>query len=403
MNKFAILLLLTGIAATFTNAQFPIKMPKITVPKAEQPKTATPDATKSTTATAQRQNAASVSGRGPGKLVLNDAATQFTLEAVTVNHKDVGWNLDFDLHTVGDVPSRTAARLVIKKNGKELYTNRCEFRNSTYDKNRASSCLDRKKVISEIGVMNVEIYLINGDTDEETLARTYKIDVHKATKFDDGRPDYYIQRHADAAVAYLTVNDGVLYLGTFFSPVDDANNKFGAKPFLRCSVNGQSLEMPYTHINFRHGPVSRATLTGRRKDRSVYREIIQFDRTGFQLPLSLNGTWGNSYDVAKKPGRWECRIVSDVDRSVFRTIRFEVMGNGSITPHPEQRNGNVNLGPNQTMIEIEIPPGGSSIDERLMPQPEMGFLLGIPWTTPEGKAAAAKVPKKGDPYPVPQN
>jgi hypothetical protein len=258
-------------------------------------------------------------------------------------------------------------------------------------------------VISEIGVMNVEIYLIDGDTEQETLSRTYKIDVHRATKADDGRPDYYIQRHADAAIAYLTVEDEVLYLTTFFSPVEDANNKFGAKPFLRCSVGGQSLDMPNTHINFRHGPASYAILTGRRKDRSVYREPIRFHRTNFQLPLTLNGSFGNSYDVAKKPGKWECKIVSDVDRSVFRTIRFEVMGNGSITPHPEQRNGNVNLGKDQIMIDIEIPLGGSSIDARLMPQPEMGFLLGIPWTTPEGKAAASKVPKKGDPYPVPQN
>jgi hypothetical protein len=250
--------------------------------------------------------------------------------------------------------------------------------------------------------MSVEMYLINGDTEKETLSRTYKIDVHRATKFDDGRPDYYIQRHADAAIAYVTVKGEVLYLTTFFSPVEDANNKFGAKPFLRCRVNEQSLDMTYAHINFTHGPASYAILTGRRKDRSVYREPIRFHRTNFQLPLTLNGNFGNSYDVARKPGKWECGIVSDVDRSVFRTIRFEVTGNGSITPHPEQRNGNVNLGPNQTMIEIEIPPGGSSIDERLMPQLDMGFLLGIPWATPEGRAAAARVPKKGDPYPVAQ-
>ncbi|MGE3468110.1 MAG: hypothetical protein AB7J13_14410, partial [Pyrinomonadaceae bacterium] len=99
--------------------------------------------------------------------------------------------------------------------------------------------------------------------------------------------------------------------------------------------------------------------------------------------------------------KWQCRIMGEGDRTVYRTFSFEIASDGTITPHPEQQSGNVNLAENQTMIEIGIPEGGSTLDQRLLPQPDAGLFYGIPWTTPEGKAAAKRVPTKGKPYPMP--
>jgi hypothetical protein len=51
------------------------------------------------------------------------------------------------------------------------------------------------------------------------------------------------------------------------------------------------------------------------------------------------------------------------------------------------------------------PAGGSPMDKRLVPgeSTAKGLFYGIPWTSAEGKAIAAKVPKKGDAFSVPSN
>jgi len=73
------------------------------------------------------------------------------------------------------------------------------------------------------------------------------------------------------------------------------------------------------------------------------------------------------------------------------------------TKHPEQ-NGNVNLFYNSYLLDTEIPAGGTLIVKRLVPvSAAEGLFSGLPWTTPEGKAMAAKVPTKGTPAPVPSN
>ena len=97
------------------------------------------------------------------------------------------------------------------------------------------------------------------------------------------------------------------------------------------------------------------------------------------------------------PGKWECSIINN--SKIYRTFRWEV-ANGRIVPHGEQQNGNINLFQNTALIDMEIPTGGSPIDFRLMPMPN-GFILWNPLDNAEGKAMAARVPKVGNPYPVP--
>ncbi len=333
--------------------------------------------------------------------LVNDAATDFTATTVTQSHKDVGWYPVPNIEFLGNVPRRSAIRLSVKKGGNELYAHRCELAGGTGKKTQA--CYDRTKSIAETGPMDVEVYFIDGDSGTESLARRYKIDARRAPKADDAPADFYIHRHGDAAVAFLSRQaNGVLFLNTFFSPMEDADDVFGYSPFLRCSVNGTPADLGQAMINPRHGPIFNAFLSGRKANRTVYRDYIRFDRTNFQLPLTLNRSFAKSFEVTKAPGAWECRIIGDKDRTVFRTIRFEVTGDGSIVPHPEQRSGNVNLAPDGYMIDVEIPAGGSTLDKRLLPMPNAGLFYGIPWSTPEGKAMAARVPKKGDPYPVTQ-
>ncbi len=330
---------------------------------------------------------------------LNDSQTVFKLTAFTQNHKDIGWYPEPQLTMLGDVPGRSGVRYSIKKNGKEVYGHRCELNS----RQRTQRCFDNKKHVSGTGIFHVEIYFIDGDTGNESLLRNLKIDVHRAAKFKDAPADYYAQRHGDAAVGYISVAefDGRLTLHTFHTQDRDLEKQFGFSPFLRCTANGRPVEFRNPQLPGKFESLAYAVMTVPGNNPSGFRDPINFVRMNSQLPMAIKGNNDYFYDPSKDPGKWECRIMGDGDRTVYRTFSFEIASDGKITPHPEQRSGNVNLAENETMVEIVIPDGGSTLDQRLLPQPDAGFFYGIPWTTPEGKAAAKRVPTKGKPYPLP--
>ncbi|GEM_PF-6680884 len=51
---------------------------------------------------------------------------------------------------------------------------------------------------------------------------------------------------------------------------------------------------------------------------------------------------------------------------------------------------------------MTIPAAGSALDKRLSGASN-GLFYGLPWTSVEGKAMAARVPKLGNLFPVPSN
>ncbi|MEZ5345169.1 MAG: hypothetical protein R2681_06375, partial [Pyrinomonadaceae bacterium] len=333
-----------------------------------------------------------------GKIVLNDAATNFVLEAFTQNHKDIGWYPEPQLTVLGEVPGRSGIRYSIRKSGKEVYSHRCELNT----RKKTQRCFDNKKYVAGTGIFEVEVYFIDGDSGDESLLRKLKIDVHRAAKFKDAPADYYAQRHADAAVGYISVaSTGRLTLHTFHVRDQELDKQFGFSPFLRCNANGQPIEFNNPGIPGKFDSLAYAVMTVPGKNPSGFKDPISFVRKNSELPLAINGNDTYFYDPSKNPGKWECRIMGNGDRTVYRTFSFEIAGDGKITPHPEQQSGNVYFGDNETMVEVGIPEGGSTLDQRLLPQPDAGFFYGIPWTTPEGKAAAQRVPNKGKPYPVP--
>lgn len=406
--QYALLFALCGVIASQTSAQFPISVPKINIPTAEKQRSETSGEAGSKVSMDDPYQPVSTQkgGTAPRKTrlatkVLNDAATNFVLATVkdTAGRKDIGWYPEPQLTMLGDVPKRSGIRYVIAKNGKELYTHRCELNNLQ----KTQRCFDNKKHVAGTGLFEVEIYFIDGDSGNEKLIRKLKLDVHRAAKFKDAPADYYAQRHADAAVGYISIAkfDGRLTLHTFHTRDAELDKQFGFSPFLRCNANGRAIEFRNPTLPGRFESLAYAVMTVPGTNPSGFRDPINFVRQNSELPMAINGKDPYFYDPSKTPGKWECRVMGDSDRTVYRTFRFEIASDGTITPHPEQRSGNVNLADNQTMVEIEIPSGGSTLDQRLLPQPDAGFFYGIPWTTPEGKAAAKRVPKKGKPYPMP--
>lgn len=391
------------------------------------------------------------------QLVIDDGFTFFDAEPVEeysaplARMAGIGWHLRSNLRMMGTVPNRSGFNLVVSKAGKELAKIRCEGVNyrkaeDPVPQNRAlpqddylmtspRGCENKAKIIKETGKMDVAVYYFDGSSDQEKLLRTYKIDVHEATRVRGlatkpvvDVPHYYIQRHAETPAAILLVRPmsnsysspnyyRIAGDGDFHSEVEIYFNISPKRQVdrlkdanLRCSVNGSPLNFPGSgdhadQVRLKQLRVETAIYTDRLapeyKRANEYMDEVSFALYQARLPLLRRGDQANfRLGMLDKPGNWECSIRSNGE--VIRTFRWKVDG-GGVTPHPEQSSGNINLYYGGTLIEAEVQNGGHEYDHRLLPLPNDGLFYGISWKTAEGKAAAAKVPTKGRAFHVPSN
>lgn len=430
-------ILLFALSGASTIGQVRLRIPR---PRPSQPSPAPTPATVEDARATATQVQQSPSGARTG--ATDDAFTWFeavSTEALGQNNipYSTGWVLKSHLRIFGDYPNRSAIKLVVARAGKPVATTRCEvdiYHRGPNDVDESymwtNECWRKDTATKEIGNFNVQVFTVNGDTDEEKLVRTYKIDVREAHRVPAGQqpgeapPQYYIQRHAEAPVSFIFLRPrgytpyfefgsrpersgaNLVELHFSLSPSDIGYNL--PHGYMRCSVNGKRLSMP--------GPMPYADQAISRAERSF--QVIHTDRAapqykrgteyrdeiGFRMVrLTVPLTWGSVRDTNRlaledNPGNWECSLMNNGE--VWRTWRWQIGADGRPALHPEQRS-NVNLYFNSFIVEMEIPAGGSPLDKRLVPEATAnGLFYGQPWTSAEGKAMAAKLPKKGNPYPV---
>jgi hypothetical protein len=298
---------------------------------------------------------------------------------------------------------------------------------------RTADCYRKDTATKEIGLLDVKVFTVNGDTDEEILARTYKIDVRSVNRVRSGQeaglspPLYYVNRHAEAPVSFMVLRprEYVGYLDSRSSPdrlgANHVEFYFSLSPsevgktlphgYMRCSVNGKRLTMPgpegyadqaISSVQQSYVVIYQDRIAPKYQRGTEYRDEIGFRTVKLQAPL----TWGerrnretNRLALEDNPGSWECSLMNNGE--IWRTWRFTIGSNGRPPLHPEQ-NGNINLAFNSYLVDMEIPAGGSPLDGRLTGA-SPSLFYGLPWTSAEGKAMAGRVPKKGNPFPVASN
>ena len=390
------------------------------------------------------------------EMVIDDAFTFF--DAVPVEeysqqnrgNVDVGWTPKVSFRLFGTFPSRSGFSVVISQAGKQAAKMRCDayIYQKAKDVNlrgprqgidlnfdnfmRTSGCWNKRWVIKETGKFDVQVFARNGDTDEKTLVRTYRIDVRRAPRVRGSATNpqadvahYYVSRHGDVSASVLQlVYAGITdYFFTYDSSPPGENRVhviFSYSPkrttdilgqaYARCFVNGKKLDLPgpspYADVvNFQTIRREVAIYTDRKaakyKRGSAYKDEVAFNVVRATLPLSFGNRNTNRLKMEDYPGDWKCDVLKDGEK--IRTFSWKVGSDGKLVPHPEQANGNTNLYYRAILVDTEIPAGGSEYDHRLKPGAAEGFFYGVPWKTPRGKAMAAKVPKKGNAFHVPSN
>ncbi len=100
-----------------------------------------------------------------------------------------GWALKSWLRLIGNYPNRSGFKLVISKDGKIVAATRCEAMiyhrtGNDIDESfiRTAECWQGKSATKEIGNFDVQIFAINGETTQEKLVRTYKINVYAVNR-----------------------------------------------------------------------------------------------------------------------------------------------------------------------------------------------------------------------------
>lgn len=348
-----------------------------------------------------------------------------------------GWTLKYWTRVIGNYPDGSGLRFAVSKGGREVFATRCgagvyRRQGDAVDESfmRTAECWQSKSATKETGEFEVAVFTVNGQSGAEKLVRTYKIDVRAINRVPPGQgagtepPRYIINRHDEAPVAFIFLRPTgyVPYLEVSDRPERSGGNQvelhFSLSPSeqgvvpphaeVACTAGGKAVAMPgpmpyatqATSMYERfHQEIYQDRLAPSFKAGIPYEEKIRFQNIRMTLPLTWRRTNENRVSLDEYKGDWQCTIGKGGE--VWRTIRFRVGANGMPEVHPEQR-GNINLGYNTYLVDFEIPAGGSLLDGRLN-GPSNSLFYGQPWTSAEGRTMAARVPKKGNPFPVPSS
>jgi hypothetical protein len=338
------------------------------------------------------------------------------------------WGLEAVVRAVGPgIPKGSAFTLVIKQGARELArattpgTVAWELVRD-HPSNPAdafSASFSRVGNLSATGAISVEVYFVNDSDDSETLLHTHEIEVRRATRLrndrKEGPAEFFINRHGESPVMIIqrvpgrtrSYLSGYRGRGQGFSPKNAvylsasrsyaAANNLGADMRLRCTVNGERVELENDAVTGRPDRVETASEV-RPRGNQLETDAIQFERFTLGLPLTFgtdDEVWAAHTRLEDHPGQWACSI-RNAARNALREFSFVVSADGNIAPHPEE--AHVTLIPGAHFVQTTIPATDNPLDVRTDPASRT-FFYGRSWSSAEGRQMAGAVPAIGSAFP----
>lgn len=345
-------------------------------------------------------------------------------ESVDGRPTDRGWSLDATARLVGEqVPNRSAFRFRMKQGGRELGDTRCELQGRGGQR-YVRNCRDRNQRIQANGLVSIEVYFIDGDTDAETLIATHSIEVLQVTRVrGNGEPDamqHYINQNGEVFRTILNLvpmreygygypvtatrvngsaNTVELYIVTAASksnrPDQPSEPMTSSGSRLRCRVDGAPVRFEHDQVtanDYRHATVVHTHGRGGRDER----DIASYRFIRYRLPLQWGEhRIGENPAIDDHPGRWECEILLNGD--LVRGFAFTVQSDGSVAPHPEEDAG-LTLGFGARLCETRIA-DSEVFETRVDPAAirRLGVAYGHIPSTPAARAEIDALPTLGTP------
>ncbi|HQY89272.1 MAG TPA: hypothetical protein PK402_11480, partial [Tepidisphaeraceae bacterium] len=301
-------------------------------------------------------------------------------ETVEDNVLTTRWVPKMNLRIFGaEVPGRSGWKVVVKKDGKPLG----EYVNDGFPfqlgATKGMTIVGWWKETPKLdvdGLLDFDVYYIDGATDQEHLAKTLKVDVRKVTtcngsvgQRDAGYPAFYVNRHAEvlSSIVYFRDVEWYSYTGmpdiTYYSDRTielllnySENENFDGPAIgrIKLEVNGNPVDFKLPDNDVIQDELSRGQQAGKynvaHSDRNAkkylesgpaYKERVGFAWRSLVLPIH----WGPKPEHRRPdkifandyPGDW--KITWLIDRKPVRVWTFKVGADGLPIPHPEQAAG----------------------------------------------------------------
>ena len=356
----------------------------------------------------------------------NDFRAYFEASNTSSGREDTGWFLNASGEYDSDnIPSNSTLQYVLKKGERELSRLSCD---RTRVQTRAggyqipegqlgnmstSDCSNRTQLLTEVGDMTIEVYVVNGLDDTRTLVRTHAIQVRRFTRV-AAASRYYIVHNGELASSVIhECTSDLCMQGMQRNSEDSLGIVYWAAPLehngvdteqsahsgmtpnnsdvqLRCSVDGTRLDIgakPSTRgVRGRELSDRYSTGEGRQGERFDY----TFQQLQTILPISLEAEGGMPpgwVRLSEHSGAWECSL--RLQGNDFRTFRFQA-ANGHIVPtHPEEVAAGVHFRPYVHLLDMSVA-SDSSVETRITNvDAARGPFFGVGWESEGGRAVAA--------------
>jgi hypothetical protein len=348
------------------------------------------------------------------------------IEPVGGRPTNQGWSLIATARVTQELPARSAFRFVTKRGGRVVGELRCDATINTQAGeaiswvqdcgNFPNAVVGSPMRVNEDGEFVVEVHVVNGQTDQDTLVRTHRVLVNTATGVRAaGAPDavrYYISLNAQLAATLIervpkesspnpnpqertSVGSNDVWLHFWASVPENGSPFVDLGNTWRCTVNGQPLALSNTRAQAMQTHRITAVHTSGRGP-NPQRTIIDYRYFAMRLPL----TWGaqnmrdqSSAVLEEHPGAYQCDWRAN--GQTLRTFRFTVNADATIAPHAEQLAG-LSLGPQTSLVDTAL--GASPQDVQTGPaELRAGSFFGRAWSTPAGRSMATAFAAIGAP------
>ncbi len=356
---------------------------------------------------------------------LADAPLEFKVvsqrKMINGSYQYAGWTPVISGRMLGRTRRGDAVVVELSQDGKPIHTLRAGLKGTggeTWYEDWEIRGDDTKDILTAVGKLTATFKYYN-DTDEKTTPLSVRrFDVVKLVNYEEGKNTWKYGSLYDDLLGFSYMvqrqpTSGELAGVWIYSWMNLQHDSAIKDISYKLSVDGNSVALDDAFdANQNHESIvtfnqQEEIFVKARNDRVVNPHNVYLVVFRPKLLWGAKGSAGGPgwLWLADHPGKWVLKI--RIAGQAVRELRFTVLANGQIAPHPEQdqtKPGSLNLGPGRFFVETYFP-NPNTFDLRFNPEAiRSGTLYGRPWISNDVALGMLKTlpPKNPGAMPFPQ-